>query len=99
MQNDGCGLTGGRLFCIHHFAFCRLHSAVGSRSGRSAAGYDGVKMKVWSRDPITVTPLLGFVLIPFARNSVASPSPRILALEAAQPALRRRLDQLGPRSG
>ncbi len=25
-----------------------------------AAGYDGVKMKVWTRDPITVTPLLGF---------------------------------------
>jgi hypothetical protein len=25
-----------------------------------AAGYDGVKMNVWTRDPITVTPLLGF---------------------------------------
>jgi hypothetical protein len=25
-----------------------------------AAGYDGVPMKVWTRDPITVTPLLGF---------------------------------------
>ena len=43
--------------------------------------------------------LLGFVLIPFARNKSASLSPRMLALEAAQPALRRRLDQLGPRSG
>lgn len=43
--------------------------------------------------------LLGFILIPFARNRTESPSPRRLALEAAQPALRRRLDQLGPRSG
>jgi len=41
--------------------------------------------------------LLGFVLIPFARSRVGSPSPRVLALEAAQPALRRRLDQLGSR--
>ncbi|NPU11775.1 DHA2 family efflux MFS transporter permease subunit [Bradyrhizobium sp. 83012] len=41
--------------------------------------------------------LLGFVLIPFARNKPASLSPRMMALEAAQPALRRRLDQLGPR--
>ncbi|XUM23681.1 DHA2 family efflux MFS transporter permease subunit [Bradyrhizobium oligotrophicum S58] len=44
--------------------------------------------------------LLGFLLIPFARSSkAASQSPRMMALEAAQPALRRRLDQLGPRSG
>ena len=25
-----------------------------------ASGYEGVKMQVWTRDPITVTPLLGF---------------------------------------
>ncbi|MGJ5151325.1 DHA2 family efflux MFS transporter permease subunit [Bradyrhizobium sp. HKCCYLR1023] len=43
--------------------------------------------------------LLGFLLIPFARSKAASLSPRMMALEAAQPALRRRLDQLGPRSG
>jgi DHA2 family multidrug resistance protein len=41
--------------------------------------------------------LLGFVLIPFARSRAESPAPRVLALEAAQPALRRRLDQLGSR--
>ncbi|GLH77653.1 MFS transporter [Bradyrhizobium sp. SSBR45G] len=43
--------------------------------------------------------LLGFVLIPFARNKAASASPQLMPLEAAQPALRRRLDQLGSRSG
>ncbi|WP_315778134.1 MULTISPECIES: DHA2 family efflux MFS transporter permease subunit [unclassified Bradyrhizobium] len=43
--------------------------------------------------------LLGFLLIPFARSKAASLSPRMMALEAAQPALRRRLDQFGPRSG
>ncbi|MGC2776384.1 MAG: DHA2 family efflux MFS transporter permease subunit [Bradyrhizobium sp.] len=43
--------------------------------------------------------LLGFILIAFARAKTERPAPRVLvALEAAQPALRRRLDQLGPRS-
>jgi len=29
-------------------------------AGIGSSGYEGVPMKVWSRDPITVTPLLGF---------------------------------------
>ncbi|CAL74116.1 putative Multidrug resistance protein (drug efflux transporter, EmrB-like) (MFS superfamily) [Bradyrhizobium sp. ORS 278] len=43
--------------------------------------------------------LLGFLLIPFARNKPVSATPQRMALEAAQPSLRRRLDQLGSRSG
>ncbi len=43
--------------------------------------------------------LLGFILIPFARNAqTVRPTSRVITLEAAQPALRRGLDQLGPRA-